>query len=421
MKRILVLLMCFNIVLAPTYVFATTLASDGWSVSKRLVQGATTFYDGAKNVVLNGKNYAAKGTAAITPTAANVSKMIVRTGAVLAVDLAIKSLLGAVDYVMDPANNRVKYYVEPTSNSPSPTDQYMWKYESSVTGVTSFRYPGVPSSICQSVLSLWSGKTPWKYDKVSLSSSSTTSIVCYLSSTTTSYDGNSGVARVNNPAYDPTAQPNREEKYLPYDAVASQVISDAVAEKSDAKAYVSSVADTALDSDESRQIVGADQVVQQLSASQSIPTSNTATGQAAVQPTTDPATGEPTATPSPYDITINFPEACSWMPSICSGLQSVINYLNGFNTWLNEFGKDTTLPNNEKPEFETQSISPTENYISWAASCPPDVHVPVELYGTHSTITFSWVPWCELLSIIKPAIVFSAYMGAAFIVLGLRT
>lgn len=415
MKRILVLLMCFNIVLAPTYVFATTLASDGWSVSKRLVQGATTFYDGTKNIILNGKNYAAKGTAAITPAAGQVSKMIVRTGAVLAVDLAIKALIGGVGYVMDPANNRVKYYEGNTD------------YLGSGIHVQGVYGSSATNACINYVAFLQKANTSYKYryDNVSglkLNTGTTYSFNCLYSVDFFPTDSDNRMTQ-----YTATGtitnytQTTQDEKYLGYDAIAAQVISDAVAEKADAKAYVSSVADTALDSDESRQIVGADQVVQQLNASQSIPTSNTATGQAAVQPTTDPATGEPTATPPPYDITINFPEACSWMPSICSGLQSVVNYLNGFNTWLNEFGKDTSLPDNEKPEFETQSISPTENYISWAASCPPDAHVPVELYGTHSTITFSWAPWCELLSIIKPAIVFSAYMGAAFIVLGLRT
>ncbi|MFY5898158.1 virulence factor TspB C-terminal domain-related protein [Acinetobacter pittii] len=418
--------MCFNIVLAPTYVFATTLASDGWSVTKRLVQGATTFYDGTKNIVINGKNYAAKGTASITSAATQVSKMIVTTGAVLAVDLAIKALIGAVDYVMDPANNRVKYFVVGDPSDPKdPSVQYY--YQTDAFGVTKYFSSNSAAATDQCT------RNAQGYGWILVSATSynwTTSEVgmrdakCVIKRSPTDADEtfNWGYQRILNPAYNPAApNPNTQEKYLPYDAVATQIISDAVAEKADGKAYVSSVADTALDSDESRQIVGADQVVQQLNASQSIPTSNTATGQAAVQPTTDPATGEPTATPPPYDITINFPEACSWMPSICSGLQSVVNYLNGFNTWLNEFGKDTSLPDNEKPEFETQSISPTENYISWAASCPPDAHVPVELYGTHSTITFSWAPWCELLSIIKPAIVFSAYMGAAFIVLGLRT
>lgn len=52
--------------------------------------------------------------------------MIVRTGAVLAVDLAIKALIGAVGYTMDPANNRVIYRVPPDPNSPNL--QYAWHW-----------------------------------------------------------------------------------------------------------------------------------------------------------------------------------------------------------------------------------------------------------------------------------------------------
>ena len=99
------------------------------------------------------------------------------------------------------------------------------------------------------------------------------------------------------PDYDPsiyaTVQGNPGEvdkRTLPYDTVASQIISDAIAEKSDAKAYVSSVADTALE-DEQRQIVPATDVTQQLNNSQAIPTSNTAQGQAV--PQTNP--NDPTA------------------------------------------------------------------------------------------------------------------------------
>ncbi|MGQ0897205.1 hypothetical protein ACT4ZS_20175 (plasmid) [Acinetobacter baumannii] len=105
--RINIFLLSLFIALAPTYIFAGSVASEGWSVTKRLVNGATTFYDGTKSVILNGKQYVTKGSAFIIPNSSQVGKMIVGTGAVLAVDLAIKGLLGAVDYVMDPANNRV--------------------------------------------------------------------------------------------------------------------------------------------------------------------------------------------------------------------------------------------------------------------------------------------------------------------------
>lgn len=415
------IILSFVLIFAPTYVFATTVSSEGWSVTKRLVQGATTFYDGIKNVVLNGKNYAAKGTAAITPAASQVSKMIVRTGAVLAVDLAIKTLIGAVDYVMDPANNRVKYYVEPTSNTPQPTDLYMWKYESSVTGTTYFRYPGVPSSICQSILTMWSGKTPWKYDKVALSSSSTTSVVCYLSSTTTSYDGNSGVARVNNPAYNPNAQPNREERYLPYDAVATQIVSDATADKAEGKAYVSSVADTALE-DEQKQIVPANDIINQLNNSQAIPTNNTATG--SVTPTTGEGTGtgDPTAQPQPSDITLNFPVFCDWAPTVCSAAQAAIDFPAKVETWIDKiFYKTEGLPQydtqtdlyiHEQPQIKQVNIN-------WGSVCPAPVTVPLTFMGITRTITVvNYQYICDYAWIIKASVNMVASISAVYIVAG---
>ncbi|AQV17659.1 hypothetical protein BMU11_18805 (plasmid) [Acinetobacter pittii] len=137
------------------------------------------------------------------------------------------------------------------------------------------------------------------------------------------------MTKVANPAYDPNAQPNREEKYLPYDAVASQLISDAAAEKAEGKAYVSSVADTAL-ADEQNQLVPATDVINQLNNSQAIPTNNTATGTST--PTT--GTGDPTApTAPPSDITLNFPVFCDWAPTVCSAAQTVISFPQTLTTW----------------------------------------------------------------------------------------
>ena len=88
-----------------------------------------------------------------------------------------------------------------------------------------------------------------------------------------------------------------------------------------------------------------------------------------------------------------------------------------------DFINDDELPNEETKVDITDIPTPElqENAISWGASCPADVSLPISMQGVSSTIVFSWSPWCQLLSIIKPAIVASAYIGAAFIVLGLRT
>ncbi|MDO7443222.1 virulence factor TspB C-terminal domain-related protein [Acinetobacter baumannii] len=423
LKQINVIILSFVLIFAPTYVFATSVSAEGWSVTKRLVQGATTFYDGTKNIVLNGKNYAATGAAAITPTAAQVSKMIVRTGAVLAVDLAIKSLIGAVSYVMDPANNRVKYYVKPDAQDPNAPDVKYYLVVSSA--------PDFPDLL---------GKKITLTDNslcASLSLKTNNASSTFTTSTLVRDPGNgkyyckavmeSGSIRyvisfdmLSNPNYDPNSTPREEEKYLPYDAVASQIMSDAVADKAEGKAYVSSVADTALE-DEQRQIVPATDVINQLDNSQAIPTSNTAQGAATPKPvegTPDPTQPQPT----PYDITINFPIFCSWAPSVCQAAQVAINFPAKVDKWIEglfyntkglpEYDNKTDLFIHEQPEIKHVSIN-------WGSVCPAPVTVPLSFMGISREITVvNYQYICDYAWIIKASVNMVASISAVYIVAG---
>lgn len=427
--RINIFLLSLFIAFAPTYIFAGSVASEGWSVSKRLVQGATTFYDGTKNVVLNGKNYAAKGTAAITPAASQVSKMIVGTGAVLAVDLAIKSLLGAVDYVMDPANNRVKYFVvgDP-SNPKDPSVQYY--YQTGAFGVTKYFSSNSAAATDQCTRNAqgygWTlvSATPynWTTSEVGMRDAK---CVIKRSPTDANETFNWGYQRVLNPAYNPAApNPNTQEKYLPYDAVASQIISDAVAEKADAKAYVSSVADTALE-DEQKQIVPATDVINQLNNSQAIPTNGTATGTST--PTT--GTGDPSAPPAPpSDITLNFPVFCEWAPTVCQAAQAAISFPKTFiekfqkwDDWLNRETKaytydETKLDTEDKRNFDFSIFN--TNRFSVDDKCPTPEPQTITVLGVTTSFSLSLQPVCSVLELAKPALVACSYIYAAYIVIG---
>ncbi|HGW3827942.1 TPA: virulence factor TspB C-terminal domain-related protein [Acinetobacter baumannii] len=410
LKQINVIILSFVLIFVPTYVFATSVSAEGWSVTKRLVQGATTFYDGTKNIVLNGKNYAATGAAAITPTAAQVSKMIVRTGAVLAVDLAIKALIGAVDYTMDPANNQVKYKVINDPNSIPPYAQYYYADPTRTKFCSSI-------ATCNIVVSEMAKPNGWT--NTGCVAESTGRLACRLtrdSSTTTQY-----MDRYVNPNYDPNAVPNEEERALPYSAVASQIISDAVAEKADGKAYVSSVADTALEQDEQKQIVPATDVINQLDNSQGIPTSNTAQGAATPKPiegTPDPTQPQPT----PYDITINFPIFCSWAPSVCQAAQVAINFPAKVDKWIEglfyntkglpEYDNKTDLFIHEQPEIKHVSIN-------WGSVCPAPVTVPLSFMGISREITVvNYQYICDYAWIIKASVNMVASISAVYIVAG---
>ncbi|MEO4147034.1 virulence factor TspB C-terminal domain-related protein [Acinetobacter pittii] len=428
-KKYLTILLMFSIHMMPfNAVRASTVAGEGWSVSKRLVQGATTFYDGTKNIVLNGKNYAAQGTAKITPAAGQVSKMIVRTGAILAVDLAIKSLIGAVDYVMDPANNQVKYYVVPPTASPS--DQYYW-----VNGnAQNIKYSTSRAALDGHLAYLCSTGGTWGACPDQIKSIAGPNTLSYGASYTVTRTNNSTVTynmtKVANPAYDPNAQPNREEKYLPYDAVASQLISDAAAEKAEGKAYVSSVADTAL-ADEQNQLVPATDVINQLNNSQAIPTNNTATGTST--PTT--GTGDPTApTAPPSDITLNFPVFCDWAPTVCSAAQTVISFPQTLTTWW-ETGKKSasetwTEVKNwfKEPEntdntldLDVQSEPEPNTQISFSTSCPAKIPLSFSWNGQTLDFSFDFTIWCESISaFVYPIVVALGALHALYIVSGVR-
>ncbi|WP_336928203.1 virulence factor TspB C-terminal domain-related protein [Acinetobacter oleivorans] len=399
---LLSILLVFSQIIVINQAIASTVANDGWSITKRLVQGATTFYDGTKNVVLNGKNYAAKGTAAITPTASQVSKMIVRTGAVLAVDLAIKALLGGVDYVMDSANNRVKYQ--------APGEIGVWM----VVGVT---YENMTiDQACAAARSSYI-----RHD----------SSFCYYGTV----DPDTGEENLQATwGYALVSSTTKEEKYLPYDAVAAQIIGDA-AGKEDAKAYVSSVADTASEADPQRQIIPISEIVNQLNQSQSISTSNTATGSAT--PTTGTGTGDPTTSqPAPSDIALDFPEFCGWAPTVCQAAQAAIDFPKTVQDWYEASKKSISdawadakeWMNTEDTPTETTEVEidktppqvPNTSYFNWGAYCPftPGSQT-ISLGDTSASLDYDLSSWCELATDLRPFVLAAGALMSFLIASGI--
>ncbi|MDV8155666.1 hypothetical protein [Acinetobacter bereziniae] len=74
----------------------------GWTLSNPTAVGASILYDGTKGSLTS--------SVLISPNASQVAKVL-RGGIVgYAFTFAVEQLLGAVDWVLDPANNRIKYY-----------------------------------------------------------------------------------------------------------------------------------------------------------------------------------------------------------------------------------------------------------------------------------------------------------------------
>lgn len=419
MKKILVLILCFNIVLAPTYVFANT-SLGGWTITQQIAQGASTVLNASKTAIINGANVAKTSTATITPTVGAVSKAIVKTGAVLAVDLAIKALIGAVDYVMDSANNQVKYFdynCSPLSWSGGGTcPWYVNNYDS--LGTFSSKESAAAAK--------------WQQDEITYSSiSCSTQINSYTFKCTAHDAKNKFGYYIGSPTLEVRNNPNtaeqENEKTIPYDVVAQEIIDQAETDQR-AGSYVGDVANDLLANDAATQT----NVQNQLETNAKTQTSEAAAAEATPK---DPAAPE-----AGTNIKITFPVFCSWAPIVCEAAQSAIKFPTTLTNWWNTATQsvsaswlsfkewlDWTKNDSELPDTQTNQVTELpipelqENAISWSASCPPDVQVPINLYGQSSTLTFSWSPWCQLLNVIKPAIIASSYIGAAFIVLGLRT
>lgn len=413
MKTIIKIFICLSLIYTPMFANAATVG--GWSLSNAVSKGASTVYDATKNVVINGKEFVKDSWVKITPNATQVAKVLARGGAGYALSIAVEQLLGAVDWVLDAENNRILY----TELSPlcGPTAKFCYT-------TAGGKKAGTPQEACR----LLNKSNGTKYH----SASETT---CY-------YDVNgkpgflAPIQKVANVDYDASAE--QEQKSIPLTTVAQKVISNAESGNSHAQGATTAAAADIINEAEK------DDAKARPIASQAEANATTKPADAAEAEKANEAQGQSKpneANPEATDISLEFPVFCSWAPTVCEAAQVVISFPQTLTVWwesanqkaddwatsisqaYHDFMRDDELPNDDTKVDITDIPTPElqENAISWGASCPADVSIPISMQGVSSTLVFSWSPWCQLLSIIKPAIVASAYIGAAFIVLGLRT
>lgn len=437
MKTIIKILICLSLIYTPMFANA---AVGGWDLKNPVAQGASTVYDATKNVVINGKKFIKESSVKITPTATSVAKVLARGGAAYALSVAVEQLLGSVDWVLDPANNQVVYYVDPPAEDPAlfPRGYARPGWDSSKP-LECFSLSGCQSYTSANAANWGYG---WQLDGSCTINSTGSNITCPLKRLTASGTSTVQFGRYANPAYDPEAeQPERERKTLPLETVAAQVISNA--ESDTDKRAAAQAATTAAAADIVAEAEKDDAKARPI-ASQAEANATTKPADAAEAEKANEAQGEAKpneANPEATDLSITFPVFCNWAPTVCEAAQVVISFPQTLTEWwesanqradewetsisqaYHDFMRDDELPNDDTKVDITEHPVPElkEDAISWVASCPADESVPISLQGVSSTLVLSWSPWCQLLDVIKPAIIASAYIGAAFIVLGIRT
>ncbi|MCK4099885.1 hypothetical protein HCY45_11935 [Acinetobacter radioresistens] len=398
---------------------ANAASLGGWSLGSPVASGASAIVNGTKEIILNGASKIAKGTAKITPNASQVAKVLARGGAGYALSVAVEQLLGAVDWVLDPANNQI-VYTKP-SDLPAPNDQFLWIW----AGCSSYQactVEGIIASTAQGACQKWAdARQPLTVSRTI--SMSEVQARCIFSDNT-----QQDVKRVTNPAYDPDAED--EKKTLPLETVAQQVISNAAGGDASAQQAITAAAQDVINEAENDSAKAAP-IVQQLEASKAIEAENTATGEQTQNP----------ANPNVTNIKLEFPAFCGWAPLVCEAAQTVISFPVTLTSWWNtanqkadswansisqswaeakewvtsEKNEDTELdiPDQEQPDIDTD--------IAFGGMCPDDRQAEINMGVGVIKMPISYEPICTTVSTAKPVLIFVGFFVAALIIGGVKT
>ena len=218
LKRIMIFLASILLLLNSALVNASI---GGWTLSNPTAVGASILYDGTKGSLTS--------SVLISPNATQVAKVLRGGVAGIALSFAVEQLLGAVDWVLDPANNRVIYNDKPEQFQGLPAFYYVYTVglDSNDIKNETFKnaYASRPSAeLCENV---WLIFPHWKPFGVKYDSTKGSYGACVINT----IDVDVSINSVVNPAYDSNVQ----LKTLSLITAAQQVIENAESDNLDAQ------------------------------------------------------------------------------------------------------------------------------------------------------------------------------------------
>lgn len=416
---VLIFVLCLNLI--STNIYAANVG--GWTLGGGVAQGASVVYEGTKKVVIDGVDYIKKGTAKITPPASGVAKVLARGAAGYALSVAVEQLLGSVDWVLDPANNQIRYTEVPT-------------------GVTAQCF----QVISQQSWKDYAKEREWYGANLNCSGTwiNTRNGVQELCASVTGYHAKwqqeQGAVTGLGTSCVPVDANKPEEKTKPLTEIAAQVISNA--EAGDTNAQVATTAAAAdIVSEAEKDNVKARPIAQQLESSSQTKPADEAAAEKANEAT---GTSKPnTANPEATDLALEFPTFCGWAPLVCEAAQTVISFPQTLTNWW-ETGKskaeewalsiseawtaakewatkekdsEDTEVDVEELDLESESVD-----INLASGCPaPVVFIDSDFYGQPFKIEFSFDGFCSILSDwVRPILISLGAFIAALILGGVK-
>lgn len=372
-KRLLAFLLSFALIFSSTSALANT-SIGGWTALDTITAGANNTINAVKGAGATGM----RSAVAVAPSAVKVGKFLIKGGGSAALLLAVPQLIGdAVDWVLDPANNSIKYTVHPDSSSSGSG----WVSVGDV-------YYSTPESACQAAIAAADPTYKWVYSHIA---GSGVSRECWASSFKF---GNNPMWYTAVKFYESSSPSEPEVKSISIDTVSAKVIANAEAGHAPSQEAVKA---TALEG------FGAGEYDASLDAA--------AVPDTGVENPTDPA--DPVDPAKPVDLS-PITAAINALKAILSGILSSITSLTDWFKGEPEANK----PEDNKIDIPELPLPDIDSSVSFGGSCPSDLGADFNLYGTN--FNFVLMPFsklCPLLStFIKPTLILlGSFMAVAIV------
>lgn len=419
MRKILTSLFCACYLLFTVHIAYASTSTPSWNVGSAVAQGATTVYTATKEI--GGK--LVTSVAKITPTPAQIAKGLGKgLFAGLALSVAQKLIEDGVDFVMDPANNELRYTKKPDGKAKTSPQAY---YSTNAQ----VGYYSTADATCNAVLAYYKQKSS-DYDSSSLSGDT-----CYL------YDKSKKLINLNtlgygpNPNYDPKAKDDSKQT-IPFTQLASSIIGEANNNDEDAKSITSAVAQSATASNTDDQLVPYTQLTQALDASvptsqddtKSPPATNTGSqsqtqDQAQDQSKPDESASNPTATPTPN--TPSVPTDCQFFQTACTWFDWTKKQYTDAVDAVKDFSKDDIEDKDNKDKVDDDSSIPktiATDTFKFNGMCPADIVTQIpDPMGGSNPLTLSFTNFCTWLQRLNPWTDVLGWIVAISIISGQRS
>lgn len=390
-RRVLAFILSFALIFATTVRANANTSIGGWTALDTITAGATNTINATKTAggkVLNS-------AITIAPQASKVGKHLIKGGGAAALAFAMVELAdGAIDWVLDPANNRVKYTVPDTGAGS----------DGSTSSANRVKYKNVYYYTVDSLCKAWAAaERPSNVENFNTGAVHQGLWQC-LNKEKGYYE--QAWNPETNPAYNPDAPSNgTNEKYIPIDVVAAKVISNAEAGHAPSQEAVKATALEGFAAGEHDAALDAAATDAGTDAGTENP------------PDTENPPKDPDAPAEPFDPA-GIISAINALKALLAGILSSITSLSDF--------FQSEPPPEPKPEdtvldIPVPDVVPVDTDINFGGSCPANFEFNGSIFGNSINIVLlDTSKFCGFLSTFVKFPVYAASSLFALYILGGR-